>query len=106
MNVKDKIDDILKSLKLELPSSLNIDFYKIFYLLLFLIIYISNQHSVEKQIREINKLEKEVEELRTDYVTLNNNYMFSRKESEILKRVKEIGLKNSKLPPEKISYKE
>ncbi len=40
MNVKDKIDDILKSLKLELPSSLNIDFYKIFYLLLFLIIYI------------------------------------------------------------------
>ena len=74
--------------------------------LLFLIIYISNQHSVEKQIREINKLEKDVEELRTDYVTLNNNYMFSRKESEILKRVKKIGLENSKLPPEKISNKE
>ena len=32
--------------------------------------------------------------------------MFSRKESEILKRVKEIGLENSKLPPEKISNKE
>ena len=106
MNIKGKIEDVLKSLKIELPSSLNLSLYKIFYLLLFLIIYISNQHSVEKQIREINKLEKEVEELRTDYITLNNNYMFSRKESEILKRVKEIGLENSKLPPEKISNKE
>jgi len=106
MNIKDKIEDVLKSLKIELPSSLNLSLYKMFYLLLFLIIYISNQHSVEKQIREINKLEKEVEELRTDYITLNNNYMFSRKESEILKRVKEIGLENSKLPPEKISNKE
>jgi|TARA_B100000902_G_scaffold295840_1_gene282738 uncharacterized protein YeeX (DUF496 family) len=106
MNVKDKIEEILKLVKIELPSSLNLDLYKIFYLLLFLIIYISNQHSVEKQIREINKLEKDVEELRTDYVTLNNNYMFSRKESEILKRVKKIGLENSKLPPEKISNKE
>ena len=105
MNVKKKIEEVIKSLNIELPSSLNLDVYKIFYLLFFLIIYISNQHSVEKQIREINKLEKEVEELRTDYVTLNNNYMFSRKESEILKRVKKIGLVNSKLPPERISNK-
>ncbi|MDG2342073.1 MAG: FtsL-like putative cell division protein [Cytophagales bacterium] len=105
MKVKEKIEEAIKSLNIELPSSLNLDIYKIFYLLFFLIIYISNQHSVEKQIREINKLEKEVEELRTDYVTLNNNYMFSRKESEILKRVKEIGLVNSKLPPERISNK-
>ena len=90
MKVKEKIEEVIKSLNIELPSSLNLDVYKIFYLLFFLIIYISNQHSVEKQIREINKLEKEVEELRTDYVTLNNNYMFSRKESEILKRVKKI----------------
>ena len=105
MKVKEKIEEVIKSLNIELPNSLNLDVYKIFYLLFFLIIYISNQHSVEKQIREINKLEKEVEELRTDYVTLNNNYMFSRKESEILKRVKEIGLVNSKLPPERISNK-
>ena len=105
MKVKEKIEEVIKSLNIGLPSSLNLDVYKIFYLLFFLIIYISNQHSVEKQIREINKLEKEVEELRTDYVTLNNNYMFSRKESEILKRVKKIGLVNSKLPPERISNK-
>ena len=68
-----------------------------------MILYISNQHSVEKKIREISILEKEVEELRTDYITLNNNYMFSRKETEILKRVKNLNLQGSKLPPEKIT---
>ena len=43
--------------------------------------------------------------MRTDYITLKNNYMFSRKETEILKKVNELGLENSKLPPEKISFK-
>ena len=33
MNIKDKIDDVLKSLKIELPSYLNLDLYKILYLL-------------------------------------------------------------------------
>ena len=77
--------------------------FKIFYVLFFILIYIGNQHFVEKKIREINTMEKEVEELRTDYITLNNNYMFSRKETEILKRVKNLNLQGSKLPPEKIT---
>ena len=70
-----------------------------------MIIYISNQHSVEKKIRNINKLEKEVEELRTDYITLKNNFMFSRKETEVLKKAKDMGLENSNVPPEKIVIK-
>ena len=32
--------------------------------------------------------------------------MFSRKETEILKRVKDLKLKSSKLPPEKITIEE
>ena len=75
---------------------------KIFYVLFFVLIYIGNQHFVEKKIREINKMEKEVEELRTYFITIKNNYMFSKKESEVLKRVKKIGLESSKVPPEKI----
>ena len=75
---------------------------KIFYVLFFILIYIGNQHFVEKKIREINKMEEEVEELRTYFITIKNNYMFSKKESEVLKRVKKIGLESSKVPPEKI----
>ena len=103
MSIKENLDNILDTLKSQFPDSLNFDLTKVLYLLFFLIIYISNQHSVEKKIREISQLEKEVEELRTDYITLNNNYMFSRKETEILKRVKNLKLKSSKLPPEKIT---
>ena len=104
--MKNKIKEIINTIMAGMPSSkINFDSYKIFYFIFFIIFYISNQHSVEKKIREINVLEKEVEELRTDYITLKNNYMFSRKETEILKKVNELGLENSKLPPEKISFK-
>ena len=107
MKIREKIDGILDSIKIELPDSMiSLDYYKIIYLLFFLILYISNQHSVEKKIREINQVEKEVEELRTDYITLKNNYMFSKKETEVLKKVKKLGLQASKLPPEKILLKE
>ena len=106
MSIKNNINKLLESLKNQLPDLFNFDLFKVLYLLFFLIIYISNQHSVEKNIREISRLEKEVEELRTDYITLNNNYMFSRKETEILKRVKSLKLKSSKLPPEKITVEE
>ena len=106
MSIKENINNLIGTLKNQLPVSFNFDIFKVIYLLFFLIIYISNQHSVEKKIREISQLEKEVEELRTDYITLNNNYMFSRKETEILKRVKSLKLQSSKLPPEKITVKE
>tara|TARA_S200000501_G_scaffold271868_1_gene255612 strand:- start:474 stop:794 length:321 start_codon:yes stop_codon:yes gene_type:complete len=106
MSIKENINNLLGTLKNQLPASFNFDIFKVIYLLFFLIIYISNQHSVEKKIRQISQLEKEVEELRTDYITLNNNYMFSRKETEILKRVKSLKLQSSKLPPEKITVKE
>ena len=67
---------------------------------------ITSQREIEKKVREINKLEKEVEELSTDYVTLKNNYMFSRKETEVLKRVEKLNLNISKKPPEKISIED
>ena len=106
MSINENINKLLESLKNQLPALFNFDLQKVLYLLFFLIFYISNQHSVEKKIREISRLEKEVEELRTDYITLNNNYMFSRKETEILKKVDKLKLESSKLPPEKITVEE
>lgn len=106
MSIKDRIGDLYnKSKDNVINPKIKLSYFKVFYFLFFLIIYISNQHSVEKKIRNINKLEKEVEELRTDYITLKNNFMFSRKETEVLKKAKDMGLENSNVPPEKIIIK-
>ena len=103
--LKKSLSELFENIKI--PSSfIKIDYYRTFYVIFFLVVYISNQHSVERKVREINRLEKEVEELGTDYVTLKNNYMFSRKETEVLKRVMKLNLNISKKPPEKISIKD
>ena len=53
MKIREKIDEILDSIKIELPHSMiSLDYYKIIYLLFFLILYISNQHSVEKKLEK------------------------------------------------------
>jgi hypothetical protein len=47
-------------------------------------------------------LENEVEDLRADVTTLEAEYMFSSKQSEVAKNVKTLGLEESKQPPYKI----
>lgn len=103
MKIRENINQLFDDIKTRFFSTINFDILKVIYILIFLIIYISNQHSVEKKIREITKIENEVEELRTDYITLNNNYTFSRKETEVIKRVKKMNLTSSEFPPEKIT---
>ncbi len=66
------------------------------------IFYIGNNHYAEKNIRKVNRLEIQVEELRADYTSLKADYMFSSKQSEVAKKVKRIGLEESLQPPYKI----
>ncbi len=69
------------------------------------IFYIGNNHYTEKTIRQITKMEKEVEDLRADYRTLQADYMHARLQSQVAKRVKKIGLNESSTPPNKIIIK-
>ena len=70
------------------------------------IIYIGYNHYGEKTSRDINKLEIEVENLRADYTTLKSDYMYSKLQSEVAKRVAGLGLVESKKPPQKIVLEE
>ena len=70
------------------------------------IFYIGNSHYAERNIRKIDSLKKEVEDLRADYTTLKANYMFSSKQSEVAKNVKKLGIIESLQPPEKIELRE
>lgn len=53
------------------------------------IIYISNSHSAETMIRKLNKLETEVDNLRSDYSSLEVDYTSAGVQSEITARAKE-----------------
>lgn len=79
---------------------------KIVFGMILSLIYISNTHYAEKTTREINKAQSEVEDLRADYTTLKSDVMFASKQSEVARRVKAAGLKESLNPPFKVVVEE
>ena len=70
------------------------------------IAYIWNSHQMDKTIREIDALEVEVEDLRADYTTLKAEYMKASKQTEVAKRVKDLGLIESIEPVKKIELED
>ena len=66
------------------------------------LIYISNTHYAEKTVRRISAMQAEVEDLRADYTTLKADLMFASKQSEVARKVSEMGLKESLKPPYKV----
>jgi hypothetical protein len=76
---------------------------KILFVMLLGILYISNTHHAEKTVRAINAIQAEVEDMRADYTTLKSDLMYASKQSEVARRVKEYGLKESLTPPYKVS---
>ena len=79
---------------------------KILFVLFLTLVYIGNTHYAEKTTRAINKAQSEVEDLRADFITLKSDLMFSSKQSEVARRVKPLGLKESLRPPFKIEVEE
>ncbi|MFN7259382.1 MAG: FtsL-like putative cell division protein [Cyclobacteriaceae bacterium] len=78
---------------------------KILFVVLLSLIYISNTHYAEKTTRQIDRAQTEVQDLRADYTTLKSDVMFASKQSEVARRVKPLGLKESLNPPFKIVVK-
>lgn len=76
----------------------------ILFLTFLAIIYISNRHHAEKLLRNTNKLERELRDLRSEYITTASELMRISKQSEVLKLTQKNGLelKESVEPPTKI----
>lgn len=66
------------------------------------LLYIANAHKVEKRIRQINKIESEMKDLRSEYISLKSELMYLSKQSEVAKRVEVAGLKELRTAPKKI----
>lgn len=66
------------------------------------VFYIGNSYYAEKKIRKIEKLQKEIKELRSEYVTLKSARMQNSRQSAIARNLSSKGIKESMKPPVKL----
>jgi hypothetical protein len=72
------------------------------FLCVLVMIYIANSHMAVKNIRDIDRLNKEVKELSWEYKSLKSDLMFKSKLTEVAKTVDTLGIKELVEPPKKI----
>lgn len=74
----------------------------LFFLALLALLYIGNSFYAEKNIRRIEKLQKEVKELRYEHIYTKSKLMSKSRQSEVAESLSEEGIKESRTPPGKI----
>jgi hypothetical protein len=72
------------------------------FLSLLCMLYIANSHMAMKNIRNIDKLNKEVKELSWEYKSLKADLMFKSKLTEVAKQVDTLGIRELTEPPKRI----
>lgn len=70
------------------------------------VLHVANNHTAENKIRQMNKLEQDIKELRWTYMTAKSELMYKSKQSEVAKMVEEMGLNELTAPPYKIVVKQ
>lgn len=77
------------------------------FLALLALLYISVGFITEGNVREINKLNVEIKELRSEYITTKSELMHHSKQSELVDLIiaRDLGLEESFEPPKKIVVK-
>jgi hypothetical protein len=78
----------------------------IFFVAFLGMIYIANRHMAENNIRDIDKLSKQVKELSWDYKTTKAELSFKSTLTEVEKKTDTLGLQISVEPPQKIMVAE
>ncbi|OSZ77878.1 hypothetical protein CAP36_10910 [Chitinophagaceae bacterium IBVUCB2] len=63
------------------------------FLALLAVVYIFNGHYADNTIRKINRTAKEVKELKYEYIAVKSKVMYQSKQSELVKAVEPLGLK-------------
>lgn len=78
----------------------------IFYVAFLGMLYIGNRHLSENNIRDIDKISKEVKELSWEYKSSKADLAFKSTLTEVAKRADTLGIKEANQPPQKITVKE
>lgn len=74
------------------------------FVMVLLLIHIYNVHTTERIIRKTDKLNKEIKELRSEYITILSELMSESKQSTVAEKLDTLGIKELISPPIKITY--
>jgi len=64
--------------------------------------YIANTYNAERTVRETSKTNKDLKELRSEYISIKSELMFHSNQSQVAQLVAPLGLKEAKVPPFKL----
>lgn len=68
-----------------------------------LLLHIWNGHNTERVIRKTDKLNKEIKELRSEYISILSELMSESKQSTVAQKLDTLGIKELVSPPIKIT---
>ncbi len=72
------------------------------YIAFLAILYIANTYYAEKKVIEIEKVKRELKELRSESISIESRLMYYSRQTEVMKRIIPYGIKESLIPPKKI----
>jgi hypothetical protein len=72
------------------------------FLALIIGLYIANTYNAEHNVRNTSRIEKELKELSSEYITMKSDLMFLSNQSQVAQRVRAIGLFEADAPPHKL----
>lgn len=68
-----------------------------------MILYISYGYSTERIVRDLNRTDAELKELRSEYITVRARLEKQEQQSQVAAGIGELGLRESRVPPLKIT---
>jgi hypothetical protein len=74
------------------------------FIVFLLLVHIWNAHNVEKVIRKTDRLNREIKELRSEYISILSELMSESKQSAVASKLDTLGIKELTTPPFKITY--
>ena len=99
--VKKSIYDVLKGSFLTDESAFK-NWKMILFVVVLLLIMISNAHSADKKVLKISELNKLKRELRAEYIDTRTTLVRMKMESNIREKAKKMGLEPAQTPPQRI----
>lgn len=74
----------------------------VFFLTFLGLLYIANGYNTEKLVRELDNINDELKELRSEYITIKSDLNYESKQSQVASKSELFGVKESTIPPTKI----